>query len=223
MEKAKWKIEKIPDYLLELVNAQLSDSETDKLLLKTAASKVISRDGQPFLELTEQLTEKVEKIEAVNRNPLKYATIVKYPNGTDLYLSKKTFLKIMRKLPLDLEIDNKIPEESPIAAHLFGQEIKICPFELYGRITKISPKIENEGLIFRGIDSYNEEEDSLHLNRLSSVKLYFYPTKYGIKYKHINYGFDTVTEKVSRTNKISNKDEGLKLEIFLERITLEFH
>lgn len=216
MGNTGWNAEKIPDYLLKWVNSRVHDPEEYRLNYLAFATNALF--GEPDTDIMKKLYEKDKEKEKrenhIKGNPLNYATIVRSKDGLDLYLDRKSFLRVMRKFPLNLWINGKPPHESPIAARSFAQEITVCPFEQSGEITYFNPNFSD--IISEGMDRYNEKMcGSAHLNGTPVLKYWFYPTKYGVKkYRHNDLNLET-GERI-----ISEKDDGLRINLILRHFPL---
>jgi len=210
MEKARWNVEKIPDYFLEFINMSVPDPEFDELWRMAIKSKLMSPDGEPDPMIEEQLSKKTNEMDKqenhVKGNPLKYATMVKAEDGTDLYLDRENFLRVMKRFPLNIWINDRPPYESPIAARSFGQKIIVCPFERDAKITAVYSDWRD--ITFEEINTHNPKEEE----GIVEISLHYYPTKYGVDYSHLDFK----NRERTRERTTTKEDHGLRLELLLK-------
>lgn len=173
------------------------------LILTHSVNKLFDETIRPNLNrlvdglLEQDRYEDVKRLAGLTKNPIEFAKI---REGEDGWLDKETFIRVLYHLPVDIEINEKPPHESPIAVELCHSGIlQVCPFDKEGEVTQVCRK--GYGIHVPGIIRYTKMDfgvPSLHLD--------YNPALTGVEGYRIQKKFQ---------NKDSLHDKTLSLEIRL--------
>ncbi|MEE9525432.1 MAG: hypothetical protein V3V78_02380 [Candidatus Woesearchaeota archaeon] len=208
-KEISWATEQVPDDLVALIN----DSPPDIMAAVLAGKESFDKSNEAFEQRLESYKDALKResidlgllddifprgvdldtVEGYQKgNPVKHASM-DYMNlhdgsqvkSSELYFGVETFLRVMRKLPITLWINGKIPYESPITVRSRVQEIFISPSEKGAEITGITSDCDME---FRELMSARPSDGIGHQTYVEGIpKLTFMynPASVGVRnYQH---------------------------------------